>query len=972
MGFAGSATKNCNWCTTMVVTGQMEGGRGVNMDSGGRGISTTMLLTELDRFLNLALTTSDKRSHGGRRDAISEGEEQTTAETALFLLRNLPPARPAALAFLAHTLSRQVSSHMRGYSAGDNSRSTEIVDEGLSGQLEGLLGDLLESTPGVWGPLVSQWAVEQLGRWSVEWANTVVGRGDATLEEVVAGWLSCSPARTLASLTVVCVAHDPDTAVAALLDASAASGPALDWLVAHVGCSFPATVISRVLALGLRSFASCHGRPPEHQLASVNKILSHLADRHLPDIRRSLHAILLRTFNGASDPETKASVPFLLCLAVTSRSRAVLAALTSGLDTLLMPGDRLAALANQVGWWVPKYFTTHAQLQEMVVHLVLDTGGSAAPSLLHLLLQGAAPTPKLPVAVASAVNNILQGVVGEICMVTYMRRNAGSSRIHIPFLVGLRGGGLDGSDVGMAVGGKAISPVAGLVEETLASPGSQAVIGHLKQLITLVVVQQGPATATTTLGHLLHCRTQDGTVGLQEILSAVITALMIYHVFQHTPDSPLSTAIAGALQPQTGSSTILTSLISLETMLCRGRKERLHIHPSLTEAILTNIPLLAELINNLALGTAAVQVLCQLPLKRPIPVGHTLGLSHAIIFYFFSSLHESNVTKKICNIGRCQRVLSQLAHSSLALNLIIRLLVEGVFRPECAHLFGAQEKAQIDLKEVPGEMLIKANRQFNSWVKVPQSHTSIFHMGIIGNGRTAPHHQQNIPLSSDIVRLHTQLLLNTLSICCASQANGEGASTVALLLVELISPDIMFNGFPWPEEYIKFTFERDLAIKKTFEDYPIAWSLLEFVATHRAALSYCSVLVRALTAALTAYWNTCPLSTAKQAPEALHATRYLLEVMVTAQFLPGPLGVLPQMVDALAPFELVCILQDVWLYMRDHTPSPDRWLELPSGHHQRTSEPPMGPCYTERIKRIIQSNVATLGHLMSFMVNAEQ
>ncbi|XP_045582336.1 integrator complex subunit 5 [Procambarus clarkii] len=953
----------------MVVTGPMEAGHGINMDGGGRGISTTVLLTELDRFLNLALTTSDKRSHGGRRDAISEGEEQTTAETALFLLRNLPPARPAALAFLAHTLSRQVSSHMRGYSAGDSSRKTENADDGLSGQLESLLGDLLESTPGVWGPLVSQWAVEQLGRWSVEFANTVVGRGDATLEEVVAGWLSCSPARTLASLTVVCVAHDPDTAVAALLDASAASGPALDWLVAHVGCSFPATVISRVLALGLRSFATCHGRPPEHQLASVNKILSHLADRHLPDIRRSLHAILLRTFNGASDPETKASVPFLLCLAVTSRSRAVLAALTSGLDTLLMPSDHLAALAVQVGWWVPKYFTSHSQLQEMVVHLVLDTGGSAAPSLLRLLLQGAASAAKLPPAVASAVNNILQGVVGEICMVTYMRRNAGSNRIHIPFLVGLRGGGLDGSDVGMAVGGKAISPVAGLVEETLANPGCQAVIGHLKQLITLVVVQQGPATATTTLGHLLHCRTQDGTVGHQQILSAVITALMLNQVVQHAPNSPLSTALAGALQPQTESSTILTSLNCLETLLCRGRKEKLHIHPTLTEAILINIPLLAELINNPALGTAAVQVLCQLPLKKPIPVGHILSLSHATIFYFFSSLHESSVTKKVCNIGRCQRVLSQLAHSSLALNHIIRLLVEGVFRPECAHLFGAQKEAHLDFKNIPGEMLIQANRQFNSWVKVPQSHTSIFHMGIIGNGRPVQHHQYTT-LPPDIVRLHTQLLLNTLSICCSSQGNGEGASTVALLLVELISPDIMFNGFPWPEEYIKFTFERDLAIKKTFEDFPIAWSLLEFVATYRAALSYCSVLVRALTAALTAFWNTCPLSRAKQAPEALYATRYLLDVMVTAQFLPGPLGVLPQMVDNLAPFELVCILQDVWMYMRDHTPSPDRWLELPSGHHQRTSDPPMGSCYTERIQRIIQSNVATLGHLMTFMVNA--
>lgn len=954
----------------MVVTGTMEAGHGVNVDAGGRGISTTLLLTELDRFLNLALTSSDKRSHGGRRDAISDGEEQTTAETALFLLRNLPPARPAALAYLAHTLSRQVSSHMRGYSAGDGSRKTETTEEGLSAQLEGLLGDLLESTPGVWGPLVSQWAVEQLGRWSVEWANTVVGRGDATLEEVVAGWLSCSPARTLAALTVVCVAHDPDTAVAALLDASAASGPALDWLVAHVGCSFPATVISRVLALGLRSFASCHGRPPEHQLASVNKILSHLADRHLPDIRRSLHAILLRTFNGASDPEAQASVPFLLCLAVTSRSRAVLAALTSGLDTLLMPSDRLGALANQVGWWVPRYFATHCQLQEMVVHLVLDTGGSAAPSLLHLLLQGAAPAPKLPAAVASAVNNILQGVVGEICMVTYMRRNAGSSRIHIPFLVGLRGGGLDGSDVGMAFGGRAISPVVGVLEETLGAPGSQVVLVYLKQLITLVVVQQGPATATTTLGHLLHCHARDGAVGHQQILSSVITAIMIHQVVQHTPATSLSTALAGALQPQTGSSTVLTALNSLETLLFQGRKERLHIYPALTEALLISVPLLAEFINNPVHGTAAVQVLCQLPLKKPVSVGHVLRLSHAVIFYFFSCLHESDITKKICGVGRCQRILSQLAQSSLALNLIIRLLVEGVFRPECAYLFGSVKQGHLVSKEVPGEMLIQANRQFNSWVKVPQSHTSIFHMGIIGSGPSS--HQKNITLSPDIIKLHSQLMLNTLSVCCAAQANGEGASTVALLLVELISPDIMFNGFPWPEEYIKFTFERDLAIKKTFEEYPIAWSLLEFVATHRAALSYCSVLVRALTAALTAYWNTSPLSTAKQAPDSLQSTRYLLEVMVTAQFLPGPLRMLPQMVGALAPFELVCILQDVWMYMRDHTPSPDRWLELSSGHHQRAPDPPMATCYTERIQHIIQSNVYTLGHLMSYMVNAEQ
>ena len=862
----------------------------------------------------------------------------------------------------------QVSSHIRGYSSGEGSRKNEPQDEGLSGQLESLLGDLLESAPGVWGPLVSQWAVEQLGRWSVEWANTVVGRGDATLEEVVAGWLSCNPARTLAALTVECVAHDPDTAVAALLDASAASGPALDWLVAHVGCSFPATVISRVLSLGLRSFASCHGRPPEHQLASVNKILNHLADRHLADIRRSLHAILLRTFDGASDAEAQASVPFLLCLAVTSRSRAVLAALTSGIDTLLMPSDRLAALATQVSWWVPRYFVSHCQLQEMVVHLVLDTGGSAAPSILRLLLQALAPASKLPNSVAGAVNNILQGVVSEICMVTYMRRNSGPGRIHIPFLVGLRGGGLDGSDVGMVVGGKAVSPVAGLVEQIISTHSNQSLTNHLKQLITLVVVQQGPATANTTLGHLLRCSTKNGATGHQEIISAVITALIVHQTSWHTHTSPLSTALAGTLQPQMGTSTILNSLTSLESLLGRRHKDRFHIHASLTDALLTNIPLLAELINDPVLGTACMQVLCQLPLKKPIPVGHVLSLSHVVIFYFFSSLHHTSLIKKVSGVGRCQRVLSQLSCSSLGLNQIIRLLVEGVFQPECAHLFAAVKKVDFTSKEIKSELLIRSNRQFNSWVKVPQSHTSIFHMGTIGSGHLSQHNLASIPYA-DTVKFHTQLLLNTLSVCCAAQTNGEGASTVALLLVELISPDIMFNGFPWPEEYIKFTFERDLAIKKTFEDYPIAWHLLEFVATHRAALSYCSVLVRALTASLTAYWNTCPLATAQHAPEALHATQHLLEVMVTAQFLPGPLRVLPQMVTALAPFEMVCILQDVWMFMRDHTPSPDRWQELSSGYYQRAPDPPLVPGYTDRIQHIIQSNVHKLGHLMVSMVH---
>ena len=33
--------------------------------------------------------------------------------------------------------------------------------------------------------------------------------------------------------------------------------------------------------------------------------------------------------------------------------------------------------------------------------------------------------------------------------------------------------------------------------------------------------------------------------------------------------------------------------------------------------------------------------------------------------------------------------------------------------------------------------------------------------------------------------------------------------TLALLLIELVAPDVMYNGIPWPgEDYIKVTIER--------------------------------------------------------------------------------------------------------------------------------------------------------------------
>ena len=103
---------------------------------------------------------------------------------------------------------------------------------------------------------------------------------------------------------------------------------------------------------------------------------------------------------------------------------------------------------------------------------------------------------------------------------------------------------------------------------------------------------------------------------------------------------------------------------------------------------------------------------------------------------------------------------------------------------------------------------------------------------------------------------------------------------MALLLVDLVSPDVMYNGLPWPEEeFAKVTVERDLAISKKFEDHPILWKILAGLAEARPALCYCSVLLRALLAVQMFYWQTSVVHKSSQSPKRLDVTVKVLRLL---------------------------------------------------------------------------------------------
>ena len=96
--------------------------------------------------------------------------------------------------------------------------------------------------------------------------------------------------------------------------------------------------------------------------------------------------------------------------------------------------------------------------------------------------------------------------------------------------------------------------------------------------------------------------------------------------------------------------------------------------------------------------------------------------------------------------------------------------------------------------------------------------------------------------------------------------------------------------------------ERDLCIRRAFDNTPLLWILLKFMALHRPALCYCSVLLRAITASLIAQWSSTSQG------RSLHPHVHLMETSVTlfeilalGQLLPAPLSGIRDVVPHLQP-----------------------------------------------------------------------
>jgi len=187
-----------------------------------------------------------------------------------------------------------------------------------------------------------------------------------------------------------------EVCVASLLDLSARHTPHFDWVVAHLGSCFPATVVTRVIQVGLREFCSSAETQASKsagfslskvpKLNSVVGILGHLASAHPEEVRKAIREAMeinikmvsagqkAEDIASAMDEVEVARIPFLLFLSSLSEPLRRATFATDFLAARMARDgyvDVVAALAD--GRWRSRYFPESDSLMDLATNLALQS-----------------------------------------------------------------------------------------------------------------------------------------------------------------------------------------------------------------------------------------------------------------------------------------------------------------------------------------------------------------------------------------------------------------------------------------------------------------------------------------------------------------------------------------------------------------------------------------------------------------------
>ncbi|XP_060462919.2 integrator complex subunit 5 [Panthera onca] len=906
------------------------------------------------------------------------------ARCGLLLLRSLPPARAAVLDHLRGVFDESVRAHLAALDESPVAGPPHLrppppshVPAGGPGledvvqEVQQVLSEFIRANPKAWAPVISAWSIDLMGQLSSTYSgqHQRVPHATGSLNELLQLWMGCRATRTLMDIYVQClsalIGSCPDACVDALLDTSVQHSPHFDWVVAHIGSSFPGTIISRVLSCGLKDFCvhggagggaggsggsssqtpsidpfpgspAIPGEKRVPKIASVVGILGHLASRHGDSIRRELlrmfHDSLAGGTGGRSgDPSLQATVPFLLQLAVMSP--ALLGTVSGELVDCLKPPAVLSQLQQHLQGFPREELDN---MLNLAVHLVSQASGAGAYRLLQFLVDTAMPASVIttqglavPDTVREACDRLIQLLLLHLQKLVHHRGGSPGEGVlgppppprPVPFLDALR------------------NHVGELCGETLRLERKRFLWQH--QLLGLLSVYTRPSCGPEALGHLLsRARSPEELSLATQLYAGLVVSLsgLLPLAFR----SCLARVHAGTLQPPF-TARFLRNLALLVGWEQQGGEGPAALGARFGESASAHLSDLAPLLlhpeEEVAEAAASLLAICPFPQEALSP-SQLLGLVRAGVHRFFASLRLHGPP----GVASASQLLTRLSQTSPAgLKAVLQLLVEGALHRGNTELFGGEvdrdnETLSVVSAPLASASLLDTNRRHTAAVPGPGGIWSVFHAGVIGRGLKPPKFVQS--RDQQEVIYNTQSLLSLLVHCCSAPGgtecggcwgtptlSPEAAKAVAVTLVESVCPDAAGAELAWPpEEHARATVERDLRIGRRFREQPLLFELLKLVAAAPPALCYCSVLLRGLLAALLGHWEASRHPDTAHSPWHLEASCTLVAVMAEGSLLPPALGNMHEVFSQLAPFEVRLLLLSVWGFLREHGPLPQKFI----------------------------------------------
>ncbi|XP_022084361.1 integrator complex subunit 5-like [Acanthaster planci] len=922
--------------------------------------------------LLISIRSFVKGSHARSGHKLSSEEH---ARCALHLLRTLPAARTAVLEHLCHVFDESVNSYLFEL---EGEASTGLNLDGVIQEINDVLLNFINSNAAAWSPLISAWSIDLLGQISSTYAGRRGVPHPSSLNELLQLWMTCKATRTLMDVASQCfaamVGTCPDLCVDALLDTSVQHSPHFDWVVAHIGSCFPNTIITRVLCCGLKDFCNSQSQglvAPDKKvpkMASVVGILGHLASQHSQDIRKALLELFQESLE--SDEEQHLfTVPFLLQLATMSPM--LLRVITTDFVQALTP-DVLNRLSEQ-------FLKSSLLLQDkdslltLVIHLICSSG-SGAFKLLRFLLDRACDGGQqsgVNLHVQKTCALILDLLVLDLQRSVYsqsdnlsLAQQAGASSVpettEIPFLTELQ------------------KHTNTLCTDILTA-GDQR-LPWLQRLLGLIGVHCGESCATDILTCILIEQSAVSKVCLFTSLQAEIEAAFP-NILPRTLNKTMN-QLQRLQESETNQLLVnLTELLKWETV-GKGRDTP---RSSFRAALLPHLhPLSTQLHHaRLAVATQTLELLHLIGRPDPVTMVTLVGVAQSTAEFFFTAMHISrDNSKKQKILDQCQSYLSSWCQLPMGQQLILRTLLEGVTNKQNCYLFDGRPRIEGEgapLRDKPTSLLRENQKFANASFTLPASSSAVFHAGTIGRG-LKPRTDQAVTSKEEILA-NCQYFLDTLHLCCSGRdpsppspvvslqpVDEKAAKTLATLLVELACPDVTHTGVAWPEEeHMKLTVERDLFVRRRFEENPLFWNFLEMISRVPTALCQCAVLLYSLHATLIAFWDTSRATKGENAPSQLRATCRLLECMKQSGCLPPPLCYCSLLIPSLAPSEINLLLTTIWAFLKENPPSFNTPLSKPdlSGKYISSFPPGVTLRYAEVIHAIVHKNIGQFGDLYS-------